>query len=165
LDLQRFIPSEFGFDVDRAEAIEPANSLFVTKAKIRRAIEAEGVPYTIVCSNAFAGYTLPSLAKSDKVVIFGHGNNKGIHIYMIVKVVTLTRTCYFLQLTLIILPLSQTSLARQSHMHTNISCVHLFLKQYIVMDLPLVIFFFQQLSLVKKISQHTLLKRSMTLEL
>ena len=65
--------------MDRAETVEPASSMFAAKARIRRAIEAERVPYTIVCSNAFAGYALPTLAKSDKVVIFGHGNNKGTY--------------------------------------------------------------------------------------
>ncbi|KAM1348802.1 hypothetical protein ACFX2I_003001 [Malus domestica] len=60
-NVQRFFPSEFGNDVDRVHAVEPAKSAFETKAKIRRAVEAEGIPYTYVSSNFFAGYFLPTL--------------------------------------------------------------------------------------------------------
>ncbi|ERN08166.1 hypothetical protein AMTR_s00018p00144420 [Amborella trichopoda] len=81
--MQRFFPSEFGNDVDRVHAVEPAKSAFETKAKIRRAIEATGIPYTCVSSNVFAGYFLPTLAQPgvtspprDKVVILGDGNPK-----------------------------------------------------------------------------------------
>lgn len=60
--------------------------MFATKAKIRRAIEAEGIPYTYVSSNCFAGYFLPSLGQPglttpprDKIVISGDGNVKGVY--------------------------------------------------------------------------------------
>ncbi|KAL4187110.1 hypothetical protein AMTRI_Chr09g37570 [Amborella trichopoda] len=85
--MQRFFPSEFGNDVDRVHAVEPAKSAFETKAKIRRAIEATGIPYTCVSSNVFAGYFLPTLAQPgvtspprDKVVILGDGNPKAIFV-------------------------------------------------------------------------------------
>ncbi|KAG6434651.1 hypothetical protein SASPL_106291 [Salvia splendens] len=55
----KFFPSEFGNEVDRTRAVEPAKSTFEIKAKIRRAIEAAGIPYTYVSSNYFAGYSLP----------------------------------------------------------------------------------------------------------
>ncbi|XP_027354298.1 isoflavone reductase homolog PCBER-like isoform X2 [Abrus precatorius] len=84
-NVKRFFPSEFGNDVDRTQAIEPAKSAFATKAKIRRTIEAEGIPYTYVSSNFFAGYFLPNLsqpgatpAPRDKVVILGDGNAKAV---------------------------------------------------------------------------------------
>lgn len=84
-NIKRFLPSEFGTDVDRTNAVEPAATFFSTKAKIRRAIEAERIPFTYVVSNGFAGYTLPSLgqmgAKSpprDKITIIGDGNPKVI---------------------------------------------------------------------------------------
>ncbi|XP_038716451.1 eugenol synthase 1-like [Tripterygium wilfordii] len=80
-NVKRFLPSEFGIDVDRAHPVEPAKSGFVIKSQIRRAIEAEGIPYTYVSSNAFSGYFLPTLcqlgvtaAPRDKVSIFGDGN-------------------------------------------------------------------------------------------
>ena len=82
--MQRFFPSEFGNDVDRVHAVEPAKTAFATKADIRRKIEAEGIPYTYVSSNYFAAYFLPTLAQPgltapprDKVTIFGDGHVKG----------------------------------------------------------------------------------------
>jgi hypothetical protein len=70
--------------VDRVHAVEPAKSAFATKANIRRAIEAQGIPFTYVSSNFFSGYFLPSLNQPgatapprDKVVIVGDGNPKG----------------------------------------------------------------------------------------
>lgn len=83
---QRFIPSDFGTDVDNIEgAIEPAASFFEAKAKIRRAIEAEGIPYTYISCYGFASYFLATLAQEnatppprDKVVILSDVNAKGI---------------------------------------------------------------------------------------
>ncbi|KAL6270079.1 hypothetical protein ACE6H2_026990 [Prunus campanulata] len=84
-NVKRFFPSEFGNDVDRVHAVEPAKTAFATKANIRRAIEAEGIPHTYVASNFFAGYFLPTLNQPgatapprDKVVILGDGNPKAI---------------------------------------------------------------------------------------
>nr|XP_010906353.3 LOW QUALITY PROTEIN: isoflavone reductase-like protein [Elaeis guineensis] len=78
--IKRFLPSEFGLDVDRIHKAEPASSVFALKAQIRRAIEAEGIAHTIVCCNCFAGYFLPTLAQpeppKDKVTILGDGNQK-----------------------------------------------------------------------------------------
>ncbi|KAK6288068.1 hypothetical protein POUND7_014247 [Theobroma cacao] len=83
----RFLPSEFGMDADRVRAVEPAASIFRIKAKIRRAIEAEGIPYTYISSNAFAGHFLPNLMQEnatvpprDKVVILGDGNSKAVFV-------------------------------------------------------------------------------------
>jgi len=91
---QRFLPSEFGSDVGRVHAdyaVEPAASFFGLKAGIRRSIEAEGVPYTYVVSNGFAGYFLRNFAQAgatapprEKVVIIGDGNPKGISINPII---------------------------------------------------------------------------------
>ncbi|XP_043699384.1 phenylcoumaran benzylic ether reductase Betv6-like [Telopea speciosissima] len=82
-NVKRFFPSEFGNDVDRVHAVEPAKSVFAAKAQIRRTIEAEGIPYTYVPCDCFAGYFLPNLAQPgatapprDKVVILGDGNPK-----------------------------------------------------------------------------------------
>ncbi|XP_047329433.1 eugenol synthase 1-like [Impatiens glandulifera] len=82
-NIKRFFPSEFGMDVDRVRAVEPAKSMFESKAKIRRAIEASGIPYTIVVGNCSSGFFLPNIAQlgltappRDKLTIFGHGNVK-----------------------------------------------------------------------------------------
>ncbi|CAM0912148.1 unnamed protein product [Alopecurus aequalis] len=84
-NVKRFFPSEFGNDVDHVHAVEPAKSVFGAKARIRRAIEAEGIPYTYVSSNFFAGRFVPNLAQigvtappTDKVIILGDGNVKGV---------------------------------------------------------------------------------------
>lgn len=84
-NVKRFLPSEFGNDVDHVNAVEPAKSIFAVKARIRRAIEAEGIPYTYVPSNFFAGYFLPTLGQvgvtgppTDKVLILGDGNVKAV---------------------------------------------------------------------------------------
>ncbi|OAY85818.1 isoflavone reductase-like protein isoform X1 [Ananas comosus] len=86
-NIKRFLPSEFGNDVDRTNAVEPAKSAFAIKVQIRRAIEAEKVPYTYVSSNFFAGYFLPTLGQAgatglptDKVTILGDGNTKAIFV-------------------------------------------------------------------------------------
>ncbi|MBA0734014.1 hypothetical protein Gogos_017967 [Gossypium gossypioides] len=84
-NVKRFFPSEFGMDVDKNNAVEPAKSTFAIKAQIRRAVEAEGIPFTYVPANCFAGYFLPTLSQPgatspprDKVVILGDGNPKAV---------------------------------------------------------------------------------------
>ncbi|KAK4804925.1 hypothetical protein SAY86_004742 [Trapa natans] len=84
-NVKRFLPSEFGNDVDHSQAVDPAKSTFADKAQIRRAVEAEGIPYTYFSSNCFAGYFLPTLVQPgatapprDKVIILGDGNPKAI---------------------------------------------------------------------------------------
>ncbi|KAJ1408863.1 NmrA-like domain [Sesbania bispinosa] len=86
-NIKRFLPSEFGLDVDRHHAVEPVASFYEQKVKIRRAIEAAGIPYTYISSNAFAGYFIPTLGQQnvtapprDKVVILGDGNVKGVYV-------------------------------------------------------------------------------------
>ncbi|XP_035547172.1 phenylcoumaran benzylic ether reductase Betv6-like isoform X2 [Juglans regia] len=84
-NIKKFFPSEFGNDVDRVHAVGPAKKAFATKAEIRRAVEAEGIPYTYVVNNFFAGYFIPILAQPevtappmDKVYIYGDGNTQAI---------------------------------------------------------------------------------------
>ncbi|CAN1255797.1 Phenylcoumaran benzylic ether reductase 1 [Linum perenne] len=85
IQIQRFFPSEFGNDVDRVVAVEPAQSAYDVKVRIRRAVEAEGIPFTYVSCNCFAGYFLSNLAQPsgnvpprDKVIILGDGNAKAV---------------------------------------------------------------------------------------
>ncbi|KAG2244026.1 hypothetical protein Bca4012_057917 [Brassica carinata] len=78
--------SEFGTDVDKTGAVEPAKPLvFGAKRRIRRAVEAEGIPYTYVFNNCAAGLYLCTLLQfqpgltsppRDKVTILGDGNAK-----------------------------------------------------------------------------------------
>ncbi|XP_010459630.1 PREDICTED: isoflavone reductase homolog P3-like isoform X2 [Camelina sativa] len=83
----RFLPSEFGNDVDRTVAIEPTLSEFITKAQIRRAIEAAKIPYTYVVTGCFTGFFVSCLGQChlrlrspprDKVSIYDSGNVKAI---------------------------------------------------------------------------------------
>lgn len=80
--IERFQPSEFGNDVDKAEPVEPGLSLYALKRKIRCATEASGIPYTYICCNSIAGwpyhdahYPDPPLNTSS-VAIYGDGNTK-----------------------------------------------------------------------------------------
>ncbi|WVZ71906.1 hypothetical protein U9M48_020437 [Paspalum notatum var. saurae] len=84
-NVKRFFPSEFGFDVDRTDAVEPTRSMLVaSKVAIRRAVEASGVPYTYVWTGYFFGYGLPGIGQIlaepsppvDKAVVLGDGNTK-----------------------------------------------------------------------------------------
>uniref|UniRef100_A0A1J3G8M1 Isoflavone reductase-like protein P3 n=1 Tax=Noccaea caerulescens TaxID=107243 RepID=A0A1J3G8M1_NOCCA len=86
-NVKRFLPSEFGNDVDRTVAIEPTLSDLMMKAQIRRAIEAAKIPYTYVVTGCFAGFFIPSLGQChlrlkspprDQVSIYGNGNGKAI---------------------------------------------------------------------------------------
>ncbi|KAH9621779.1 hypothetical protein KSS87_016560 [Heliosperma pusillum] len=85
-NVKRFLPSEFGNDVDHTiQAVDPAKTAWAKKADIRRAVEAQGIPYTYVASNFFAGYFLRGLSQPgatspprDKVVILGDGNPKAV---------------------------------------------------------------------------------------
>ncbi|KAK1362353.1 Phenylcoumaran benzylic ether reductase [Heracleum sosnowskyi] len=85
-NVKRFIPSEFGTDVDRTHAVEPAKTKLAEKAKVRRAIEAHGIPYTYIITGCFAGYFLPTLAQPrgtapprEKVIILGDGTPKAVY--------------------------------------------------------------------------------------
>eukprot|EP00252_Welwitschia_mirabilis_P002193 TRINITY_DN12098_c0_g1_i1.p1 TRINITY_DN12098_c0_g1~~TRINITY_DN12098_c0_g1_i1.p1 ORF type:complete len:251 (+),score=35.17 TRINITY_DN12098_c0_g1_i1:70-753(+) len=81
--VKRFLPSEFGHDVDRAEPIEPGLRFYKEKRAIRRATESARIGYTYICCNSIAGWpyhnhTQPSLLKppTEKIEIYGDGNVK-----------------------------------------------------------------------------------------
>ncbi|XP_071935432.1 phenylcoumaran benzylic ether reductase POP1-like isoform X2 [Coffea arabica] len=85
-NVKRFFPSEFGNDADRVHPVQPAKTMYDAKVRIRRMVEAEGIPFTYVVNNFFAGYFLRTLSQPgatapprDKVVIFGDGNPKAIY--------------------------------------------------------------------------------------
>ncbi|XP_070028454.1 phenylcoumaran benzylic ether reductase TP7-like [Nicotiana sylvestris] len=80
-----FVPYEFGMDVDKANTVEPVKSLVDAKAQIRRATEAEGIPYTYVSSDCLDGFFLANLVQPeatapprDKIIIPGDGNVKAV---------------------------------------------------------------------------------------
>ncbi|KAK3442794.1 hypothetical protein EUGRSUZ_B03055 [Eucalyptus grandis] len=81
--VKRFLPSEFGHDVDRAEPVEPGLTMYKEKRKVRRLIEEHDLPYTYICCNSIASWpyydnrhpaeVLPPL---DQFQIYGDGNVK-----------------------------------------------------------------------------------------
>ncbi|XP_057810053.1 phenylcoumaran benzylic ether reductase TP7-like [Salvia miltiorrhiza] len=84
-NVKRFLPSEFGNDIDRGHAVDPINPNLQLKVEIRRAIEAEGIPYTYVVCNLIASFALSSFLQlgatappRDKVVIPGNGNVQAV---------------------------------------------------------------------------------------
>ncbi|KAA8545986.1 hypothetical protein F0562_020563 [Nyssa sinensis] len=86
-NVKRFFPSEFGVDPDKTRVSGLDNDYYSGKAKIRRLVEAEGIPYTYICCNICTSFLLPSLAQPglktpprDKVTIFGDGNVKGVFV-------------------------------------------------------------------------------------
>jgi leucoanthocyanidin reductase len=85
--LQRFLPSEFGHDIDRADPVEPALSFYHSKRKVRRYVEAAGIPYTYICCNSIAAWpyhdnTHPAdvLPPLDSFYIYGDGTVKGMYV-------------------------------------------------------------------------------------
>ncbi|KAM0897585.1 hypothetical protein ACQ4PT_022490 [Festuca glaucescens] len=84
-NVKRFLPSEFGSDVERVHTVDPVASLYARKVDLRRLIEAEGIPHTYVCCNGFAETYLPSIGDvttvgagppSEKITVLGDGDAK-----------------------------------------------------------------------------------------
>ncbi|KAF0914833.1 hypothetical protein E2562_032514 [Oryza meyeriana var. granulata] len=78
--VKRFLPSEFGHDVDRARPVGAGLRFYEEKRRVRRAAEASGVPYTFICCNSIAGWpyydsTHPSELPPplDRFQIYGDG--------------------------------------------------------------------------------------------
>ncbi|OWM83838.1 probable pinoresinol-lariciresinol reductase 3 [Punica granatum] len=85
--IKKFIPSEFGLDPDKVHILDMDHGFYSRKAEIRRMVEAEGIPYTIISCNFYMSYLLPSLVQPglkapprDEVTIFGEGNTRGVFV-------------------------------------------------------------------------------------
>ncbi|XP_030477466.1 leucoanthocyanidin reductase-like [Syzygium oleosum] len=81
--IKRYVPSEFGHDIDRADPVEPGLAMYEKKRKVRRLIEGSGVPYTYICCNSIAAWpyhdnTHPAdvLPPLDRFHIYGDGTVK-----------------------------------------------------------------------------------------
>ncbi|RDY04599.1 Leucoanthocyanidin reductase, partial [Mucuna pruriens] len=81
--LQRFVPSEFGHDVDRADPVEPGLSMYEEKRMIRRLVGEYGIPYTNICCNSIASWPYYDNCHPTQVPpplnhfqIYGDGNVK-----------------------------------------------------------------------------------------
>ncbi|KAF8696589.1 hypothetical protein HU200_036199 [Digitaria exilis] len=79
--VKRFVPSEYGCDVELAEhMLEPARSILGAKVLVREAVKASGIPHTIISSNWLQGFLLPRAGNpeasgppNNSVTIFGDG--------------------------------------------------------------------------------------------
>ncbi|KAK9934820.1 hypothetical protein M0R45_021949 [Rubus argutus] len=81
--IKRFLPSEFGHDVDRTDPVEPGLTMYLEKRKVRRWIEKCGVPYTYICCNSIASWPYHDNKHPSEVVppldqfqIYGDGTVK-----------------------------------------------------------------------------------------
>ncbi|PSR96563.1 Leucoanthocyanidin reductase [Actinidia chinensis var. chinensis] len=81
--VKRFLPSEFGHDIDRADPMEPGLTMYKQKRQVRRALEGAGIPYTYICCNSIAAWpyhdnTHPAdvLPPLDCFHIYGDGSVK-----------------------------------------------------------------------------------------
>ncbi|KAJ4809825.1 Isoflavone reductase-like protein [Rhynchospora pubera] len=83
--IKRFFPSKFGTDIDHGHVVGPSKMQFEAKPQVRQIIKDEGIPYTFVVCNFFAGYFLPTIGQAalsglptDKYTILGNGNTKAV---------------------------------------------------------------------------------------
>ncbi|KDP29361.1 hypothetical protein JCGZ_18282 [Jatropha curcas] len=81
--VKRYLPSEFGHDVDRADPVEPGLTMYIEKRKVRRLIEECGIPYTYICCNSIASWPYytnrhpaDAIPPLDEFQIYGDGNTK-----------------------------------------------------------------------------------------
>ncbi|XP_038726132.1 isoeugenol synthase 1-like isoform X2 [Tripterygium wilfordii] len=72
--IKRFVPSEYGNEVDRVSGLPPFEALSERKRKKRRATEAAGLSYTYVSANSFAAYFIDYFLhpreSRDNVVVY-----------------------------------------------------------------------------------------------
>ncbi|KAK1360277.1 Isoeugenol synthase 1 [Heracleum sosnowskyi] len=80
-NIKRFIPSEFGNEVDRISPLPPFKAICDKKKQVRRAAEKSGIPYTFISANSFGAYFVnillrPFDEKLHKATIYGTGETK-----------------------------------------------------------------------------------------
>lgn len=83
--ITRILPSEFGLNPSEktVEAFGELASIWAVKKKVLPALIESGIPYTVIWSNGFAGYSLPGLGAlgppvTDEVTVFGSGDVKSV---------------------------------------------------------------------------------------
>ncbi|KAF8005766.1 hypothetical protein BT93_K0139 [Corymbia citriodora subsp. variegata] len=81
-NIKRFVPSEFGCDVDRTTTLPPFQVCLDKKKKMRRLIEASAIPYTFICANCCASYFInlllhPRDPRPD-LDVYGTGDAKAV---------------------------------------------------------------------------------------
>jgi hypothetical protein len=68
--LQRFVPSEFGANIDVYAPNDKSvlDFVFALKRAIRKELRETGVPYTLICNGGFGGFVWAPLAQLDVVL-------------------------------------------------------------------------------------------------
>ncbi|GMJ04363.1 hypothetical protein like AT1G75280 [Hibiscus trionum] len=84
--IKRFVPSEYGNEVDRSiNALPPFEAILGNKRKIRRAVEEAGLSFTFVAGNSFAAYFVDYILhphqNTSQVVVYGTGEAKVVFNY------------------------------------------------------------------------------------
>ncbi|KAJ0024825.1 hypothetical protein Pint_07269 [Pistacia integerrima] len=79
-NIKRFLPSDFGCEEERVRPLPPFDNFLEKKRRIRRAIEAAGIPYTFVLANCFGAYFVNFLLRPfdqpDHILVYGSGGAK-----------------------------------------------------------------------------------------
>ncbi|KAK8535164.1 hypothetical protein V6N12_056693 [Hibiscus sabdariffa] len=84
--IKRFVPSEYGNEVDRPiSALPPFEAILANKRKIRRAVEEAGISFTYVAGNTFSAYFVDYILhphqNPSEVVVYGTGEAKVVFNY------------------------------------------------------------------------------------
>ncbi|KAE8694418.1 Isoeugenol synthase 1 [Hibiscus syriacus] len=84
--IKRFVPSEYGNEVDRSiNALPPFEAILGNKRKIRRATEEAGLSFTFVAGNSFSAYFVDYILhphqNPSQVVVYGTGEAKVVFNY------------------------------------------------------------------------------------
>ena len=71
--MQRFLPSEFGANIDVHSPNEKSilDLVFAPKRAIRKVLREKGIPHTLICCGGFARWVWAPLAQID--ALFGDG--------------------------------------------------------------------------------------------
>ncbi|KAG6698073.1 hypothetical protein I3842_08G003700 [Carya illinoinensis] len=81
-NIKRFLPSDFGCEEDRISPLPPFEAFLDKKRKIRRVVEAAGIPYTFVSANCFGAYFVNILLhpheQGDDIAVYGTGQAKAV---------------------------------------------------------------------------------------
>ncbi|XP_031267795.1 eugenol synthase 1-like [Pistacia vera] len=81
-NIKRFLPSDFGCEEDRVRPLPPFDNFLEKKRRIRRAIEAAGIPYTFVSANCFGAYFVNFLLRPydqpEHILVYGSGEAKAV---------------------------------------------------------------------------------------
>ncbi|KAH9289677.1 hypothetical protein KI387_033794, partial [Taxus chinensis] len=83
-NIKRFLPSEFGNEVDRIRSLPPFQRINDVRKTIRRATEEAGIPYTFVSANSYAAYFVDYFLhprqkpQPEEVIIYGDGLTKAV---------------------------------------------------------------------------------------